>query len=60
MLMNKFIKTTGTYLERIYKLKEKNYEAYRKATGADRNVLSYPEYTPRTACFLEYYEPNKK
>lgn len=60
MELNKKVKTTGLYLERIYKLKESNYEAYRKATGADKNVISHPQYTPKTACLLEYYEPNKK
>lgn len=60
MKLNKKIKTTGLYLERIYKLKESNYEAYKKATGADKNVISQPKYTSSTACLLEYYEPNKK
>lgn len=58
--LDKRIKTTGAYIERLCKLKQQNREAYRKATGEANNDSSPHKYSPSTACLLEYYEPNKK
>lgn len=57
--LTKRVRITPIYLERLKKLEKRNYDAYEKAVGIT-NVLSRPKYDSRTACLLEYYEPNRK
>lgn len=58
--LSKKVKTNPVQLERIMKLELKDYNAYKKAVGGLKGV--HWDYTPksRTACLLEYYEPDKK
>ena len=56
--LDKRIKTTPIYIERLYKLAASNDEAFKKLVG-DKSIGG-PKPVKRTACLLEYYEPNKK
>lgn len=59
MQLSKLIRITPVRLERLIKLASKDYPAYLKAVGETKIINPYKG-TPRTACLLEYYEPNKK
>ena len=59
MQLSKLIRITPIRLERLLKLYSKDYPAYLKAVGETKIINPYKG-TPRTACLLEYYEPNKK
>ena len=57
--LDKLIRITPVRLERLIKLASKDYPAYLKAIGETKWLNPYKA-KPRTACLLEYYEPNKK
>ena len=59
MQLSKLIRITPVRLERLIKLASKDYPAYLKAVGETKIINPYKG-TPKTACLLEYYEPNKK
>lgn len=56
--LDKRIKTTPIYIERLDKLCSRNYGAYKKVVGSRAQGGGISK--PHTACLLEYYEPNKK
>lgn len=57
--LDKKVRITPVRLEQLSKLEEKDYIAFLKAVG-ETHIINPYKAKPRTACLLEYYEPNKK
>ena len=57
--LDKRVRISPIRLEQLRKLAKKDYLAYLKAVGETKIINPYKG-TPKTACLLEYYEPNKK
>lgn len=57
--LDKRVRISPIRLEQLRKLAKKDYPAYLKAVGETKIINPYKG-TPKTACLLEYYEPNKK